>query len=198
MGEIPDRAARRCRRKNTDSRRTHRFSKPKGTRCVTEFCAIRRLDDLFRQFAVSSFWKAALWRLLPSCGYRKSPARHFALPSPVRSPRLRQRSPCARGLVGQAPRAAKFLFYGEPEEPVVVTWRLEKGRILWWAAPTPLTNSGIVEDGNLPFFLGCIQAVRPGSTPGNTTVLWDEYFHGYRGSPWDYFRRLPCPGPFFN
>src|SRR6202043_1375766 len=33
--------------------------------------------------------------------------------------------------------------YGEPEEPVVVTWRLEKGRVLWWAGPTPVTNSGI-------------------------------------------------------
>jgi len=81
--------------------------------------------------------------------------------------------------------------YGEPEQPVVVTWNLGKGRVLWWAAPTPATNSGISEEGNLPFFLGCIQAVRPGATPGETTVLWDEYFHGYRGSLWDYFARTP-------
>jgi hypothetical protein len=25
------------------------------------------------------------------------------------------------------------------------------------------------------------------------TVLWDEYFHGYRGSLWDYFRKTPVP-----
>ena len=93
---------------------------------------------------------------------------------------------------------AQVPLYGEPEEPVVVTWRLEKGRILWWAAPTPVTNSGISRDGNLPFFLSCIQAVRPGASPGETTVLWDEYFHGYRGSLWDYFAETPVPWAVFQ
>jgi hypothetical protein len=93
---------------------------------------------------------------------------------------------------------AQVPLYGEPEEPVVVTWRLEKGRILWWGAPTPVTNSGISREGNLPFFLGCIQAVRPGASPGETTVLWDEYFHGYRGSLWDYFRVTPVPWAVFQ
>src|SRR5579863_3411080 len=79
--------------------------------------------------------------------------------------------------------------YGEPREPVVVTWRLEKGRVLWWAAPTPVTNSGISQDGNLAFFLACIRAARPGAGPAETKVLWDEYFHGYRGSLWEYFKK---------
>jgi Domain of unknown function (DUF4350) len=83
--------------------------------------------------------------------------------------------------------------YGDAEEPVVVTWRSGSGRILWWTAPTPVTNSGISREGNLPFFLGCIQALRPGASPGDTTVLWDEYFHGYRGSLWDYFAETPVP-----
>jgi hypothetical protein len=83
--------------------------------------------------------------------------------------------------------------YGKPDEPVVVTWRLDKGRILWWATPTPITNAGITYSGNLSFFLDCIAAVRPGSDPGDTTVLWDEYFHGYRGSLWTYFRETPVP-----
>ena len=93
---------------------------------------------------------------------------------------------------------AQVPLYGEPEEPVVVTWRLEKGRILWWAAPTPVTNSGISREGNLPFFLSCIQADRPGANPGETTVLWDEYFHGYRGSLWDYFAETPLPWAIFQ
>ena len=93
---------------------------------------------------------------------------------------------------------AQVPLYGEPQEPVVVTWRLEKGRILWWAAPTPVTNSGISREGNLSFFLGCIQAVRPGASPGETTVLWDEYFHGYRGSLWDYFADTPVPWAIFQ
>jgi len=83
--------------------------------------------------------------------------------------------------------------YGDPEEPVVVTWRLGRGRILWWAAPTPVTNSGISQEGNLSFFLGCVQAVQPGANPAEITVLWDEYFHGYRGSLWDYFAGTPVP-----
>jgi hypothetical protein len=93
---------------------------------------------------------------------------------------------------------AQVPLYGEPQEPVVVTWRLEKGRVLWWAAPTPITNSGISREGNLPFFLGCIRAVRPSASPGETTVLWDEYFHGYRGSLWDYFAETPVPWAIFQ
>jgi Domain of unknown function (DUF4350) len=88
---------------------------------------------------------------------------------------------------------AQVPLYGKPEEPVVVTWPLKKGRILWWAGPTPLTNSGISREGNLPFFLGVVQALRPGAGPAETTVLWDEYFHGYRGSLWDYFAETPVP-----
>lgn len=88
--------------------------------------------------------------------------------------------------------------YGDPTEPVVVTWRLEKGRILWWAAPTPVTNSGISQDGNLAFFLGCIRAARPGAGPAETTVLWDEYFHGYRRSLWEYFQKTPVPWAIFQ
>jgi hypothetical protein len=88
--------------------------------------------------------------------------------------------------------------YGNEDQSVVVTWKLEKGRILWWAAPTPITNSGISREGNLAFFLGCINAVRPGASPDETTVLWDEYFHGYRGSLWDYFRETPVPWSLYQ
>ena len=88
---------------------------------------------------------------------------------------------------------SQFPLYGDSDEPVVVTWRLEKGRIVWWAGPTPLTNAGISKPGNLGFFLDCIEAVRPGASPEQTEVLWDEYFHGYRGSLWDYFQETPVP-----
>jgi hypothetical protein len=81
--------------------------------------------------------------------------------------------------------------YGEPEEPVVVTWRLGHGRIFWWAAPTPVTNVGISRAGNLGFLLDCIAAIRPGAAADRTTVLWDEYFHGYQGSMWNYFEETP-------
>jgi Domain of unknown function (DUF4350) len=83
--------------------------------------------------------------------------------------------------------------YGDRDGPVVVTWQLGKGRILWWASPTPLTNAGISRPGNLLFLLNSIKAARPGARPGATTILWDEYFHGYRGSLWDYFQETPVP-----
>ena len=88
--------------------------------------------------------------------------------------------------------------YGEADAPVVVTWRLEKGRILWWAAATPVTNAGISKSGNLPFLLNCVQAAQPGASPEQTTILWDEYFHGYRGSLWDYFQETPVPWAIFQ
>jgi hypothetical protein len=88
--------------------------------------------------------------------------------------------------------------YGNAGEAIVVTWKLGRGRILWWAAPTPVTNSGITLEGDLPFFLDCIQSIRPGASPGETTVLWDEYFHGYRGSLWDYFKETPVPWAIYQ
>jgi hypothetical protein len=83
--------------------------------------------------------------------------------------------------------------YGDPEEPVAVTWRLGQGRIFWWAAPTPVTNAGISKAGNLGFFLDCVAAIRPGTSTDETTILWDEYSHGYRGSLWNYFEETPIP-----
>jgi len=88
--------------------------------------------------------------------------------------------------------------YGNADESVVVTWRLEKGRVLWWAAPTPITNSGITREGNLAFFLDCVLAARPGTRPAETIILWDEYFHGYRGSLWDYFQKTPVPWALYQ
>jgi hypothetical protein len=96
------------------------------------------------------------------------------------------------------PESSQVPLYGDPQQPVVVTWRIGKGRILWWASPTPVTNSGISLEGNLPFFLDCISAARPGRSPAETTILWDEFFHGYTGSLWDYFSKTPVPWAMFQ
>jgi hypothetical protein len=88
--------------------------------------------------------------------------------------------------------------YGDRDGPVIVTWQLGKGRILWWASPTPLTNAGISRPGNLAFLLNNVKAARPGSSQGKSTILWDEYFHGYRGSLWDYFQETPVPWAVFQ
>jgi hypothetical protein len=77
--------------------------------------------------------------------------------------------------------------YGAKHEAVVVTYHLGKGRVVWWAGAWPMTNLGISSKQNLELFLN---AVGP---PGGTRVLWDEYFHGERGSLWAYLRTTPVP-----
>lgn len=75
--------------------------------------------------------------------------------------------------------------YGDEDTPAVVTYRVGKGEVILWAAPTPLTNGAILDSGNLTFFLNCI------GTPGQRHIFWDEYFHGDRGSLMDFFSRTP-------
>lgn len=63
--------------------------------------------------------------------------------------------------------------YGKDDKVVVVRYRYGKGEVIWWASPTPLSNAGIREPGNLEFFLACLGEKQ------STHILWDEYFHGY-------------------
>ncbi|HTS11222.1 MAG TPA: DUF4350 domain-containing protein [Candidatus Limnocylindrales bacterium] len=75
--------------------------------------------------------------------------------------------------------------YGNQHTAAVITYRVGKGEVIWWAAPTPLTNGAIRDASNLQLFLN---SVAP--TP-KVHILWDEYFHGAHGSLWFYFRRSP-------
>jgi hypothetical protein len=71
-----------------------------------------------------------------------------------------------------------------------VSWRIGDGRILWWAAATPLTNSGISREGNLNFFLNALNFPLPVEKTA-VQIYWDEYFHGERTSLWSYVRKTP-------
>ena len=77
--------------------------------------------------------------------------------------------------------------YAEGRNTVVVTYGYGNGQVIWWAAPTPLTNAGINQSGNLNLLLNCL------GPPARTRVLWDEYYHGQRGSLWSYFSGTPVP-----
>jgi hypothetical protein len=88
------------------------------------------------------------------------------------------------------PGADQLPLYGEEQSPVVLSWRVGKGRILWWAAPTPLTNSGISREGNLNFFLNAMSASSAGEKQA-MRIYWDEYFHGERTSLWSYVQKTP-------
>lgn len=67
--------------------------------------------------------------------------------------------------------------YGSNERPVAVEYRVGEGSVLWLAEPSPLTNSGLKEVGNLEFLFAAV-----GKTEGNA-ILWDEYVHGYEQRP---------------
>jgi hypothetical protein len=94
------------------------------------------------------------------------------------------------GTAWQAPNASQLALYGGPRSPVVISWRIGKGRILWWAAATPLTNAGITREGNLNLFLNAMNSPVPGDR-GTVQVYWDEYFHGQRTSLWSYVQKTP-------
>lgn len=80
---------------------------------------------------------------------------------------------------------SQVVIYGSDQTAAVVTYRLGKGEVVWWAAPTPLTNGAIRDASNLNFFLNSV-APSP-----DVRILWDEYFHGTHGSVWAYFARTP-------
>jgi hypothetical protein len=90
----------------------------------------------------------------------------------------------------QAPDTGQLALYGDTQSPVVVSWRIGEGRILWWAAATPLTNSGISSEGNLNLFLNAMNFPLAGEKSA-VQIYWDEYFHGERTSLWSYVRKTP-------
>jgi hypothetical protein len=77
--------------------------------------------------------------------------------------------------------------FGNEKTAAVVSWGFGKGEVIWWAAATPLTNGGIREADNAALFLNSV-----GPAAG-TRVLWDEYYHGVRGSLWAFFAETPVP-----
>jgi hypothetical protein len=58
---------------------------------------------------------------------------------------------------------------GTSGDPVVVSYAVGGGRVIWWASALPLTNAGIRNRGNLDLLLN--------SVGDNRRILWDEYYH---------------------
>jgi hypothetical protein len=84
------------------------------------------------------------------------------------------------------PASAKYMvYYSDEGKPVVVSYKVGKGEVIWWASSRPLTNVGIRESGNLGLLLGSLGVSK------DVTVLWDEYFHGYQRSYTSYLTDPP-------
>jgi len=65
--------------------------------------------------------------------------------------------------------AAVVHFQDKDDKPVVVSYALGHGRVIWWASALPLTNAGIRDRGNLDLLLNSVGDSR--------RILWDEYYH---------------------
>jgi hypothetical protein len=70
-------------------------------------------------------------------------------------------------------------------DAVAVTYKADKGTVVWWASSIPLENSGLQQADNLVFFLNSI------GPPATTHVFWDESLHGDSPSLLSYTRGTP-------
>lgn len=77
--------------------------------------------------------------------------------------------------------------YGHEDKIVALSYKVGKGDVIWWASVSPLTNGSIRDKDNMVFFLDSIGA------PYESHVLWDEYYHGARGSLGQYIAGTPLP-----
>jgi hypothetical protein len=80
---------------------------------------------------------------------------------------------------------ACLVHYSDDGRPIVVSYKIGRGEVIWWGGSTPLTNAGIGNSGNLALLLNSLGA------PGGVHVYWDEYFHGYRNSLRSYMGEPP-------
>jgi hypothetical protein len=78
--------------------------------------------------------------------------------------------------------AAVVHYTDKADKPVVVSYLLGRGQVIWWASALPLTNAGIRDRGNLDLLLN--------SVGDSKRILWDEYYHkehlfesGHRNNP---------------
>ena len=70
--------------------------------------------------------------------------------------------------------SGQVVHYAQDGKGIVVSYKVDKGEVIWWAANTPLSNAGIAEAGNLGLLMNSLGASK------STRILWDEFFHGQR------------------
>lgn len=129
--------------------------------------------------AISMFFKdAVILRSRPDATWKSF---YATLPSPVTrgAEHIILQPQASWGTLNES----QIPLYAENDSVAVVSWHVGRGRILWWAGPTPLTNAGISREQNLNLFLNSIARW---SAHGPYQILWDEYFHGQRSSLWSY------------
>jgi hypothetical protein len=102
----------------------------------------------------------------------------FAECKPVAPTRLTRGGPISQDgdLVWDSDNnAAVVHFRDNNSKPVVVSYALGRGQVIWWASALPLTNAGIRDRHNLDLLLNSIGDSR--------RLLWDEYYHEEHAAP---------------
>src|SRR5260370_1776742 len=141
---------------------------------------------LFTGVRIKAFFpKATVTREIPTLEWKT-----FSADLPSNYTSAAEKIVLQSGATWQAPVASQQPLYGDPRSPVVLSWRIEEGRVLWSAAATPLTNAGITREGNLNLFLNAMNfPVLANRSP--VQILCYEYFHGQRTSLWSYLQKTP-------
>lgn len=85
----------------------------------------------------------------------------------------------------KGPSTGSLAHYADDGRPIVVSYKVGLGEVVWWGGTTPLTNAAIARSGNMALLLNSL------GEPGEVHVLWDEYFHGYRSSLSGYMGEPP-------
>ena len=77
-----------------------------------------------------------------------------------------------------------LVHYADGKRPIVVSYRVGKGEVIWWGGSTPLTNAALTRVGNLALLLNSL-----GGT--DVRVMWDEHYHGYHDTLGAYMAEPP-------
>jgi hypothetical protein len=74
--------------------------------------------------------------------------------------------------------------YADDGRPIVVSYKVGLGEVIWWGSSTPLTNALIAKSGNMALLLNSLGLNE--SNHDQVRIFWDEYFHGQRASAFSY------------
>ena len=77
-----------------------------------------------------------------------------------------------------------LVHYADEKRPIVVSYQVGKGEVIWWGGATPLTNAALTRAGNLALLLNSLGGK-------DVRVLWDEYYHGYHDTLGAYMAEPP-------
>lgn len=93
--------------------------------------------------------------------------------------------------VWRAGHPGAVALYADQGSAVVVWYRYGAGNVIWWADPTPLSNAGLSQPGNLELLLNSLSIA---GSRQQVHVYWDEYFHTLPAGFWPTLAIAPLLG----